>query len=75
MRMYTSKRTDIDASLEKLISETPSPEPGRFFPVHQSYSWLNSPKPTLVCDDEAIARMELIPVESLMREFEPRVRE
>ena len=65
VRMHMSKCSDIDASLEKFISEISSPEPQRFFPVPQSHSWLNEPKPILECDDETFERMEFIPVESL----------
>ena len=65
VRMHMSKRTDIGASLEKFISETSSPEPPQFFPVPQSHSRLNEPKPNLECGDEALERMEFIAVESL----------
>ena len=45
--------------------EEESPEPRQFFPVHQSYSWLNEPYPDSDSDDEALERMEYIPVEEL----------
>lgn len=65
VRMHTSKRTDIDASLEKFISEISSPESRPYFPVHQSDSWLMEPKSILEPDDEANEKMEFIPVENL----------
>lgn len=63
--MHMSKRTEVGASLEQFNLDTSSPEAQRYFPVHQSYSWLNDPKPVLECDDETLERMEFIPVESL----------
>ena len=45
--------------------EVESPEPGRFFPVRQSHSWLNEPNQVLECDDEELETMEFIPIESL----------
>ena len=51
VHMYMSKRTDIDASLEKFISETSNLETKRFFPVQESHSWLNESRQTLDCDE------------------------